>query len=50
MNKEEKDEKDQVHNQIDTREELRVYDPFLYKLLVEVFGDTEWRPECGSDS
>jgi hypothetical protein len=50
VNKEEKDEKDQVQNQIDTREELRVYDPFLYELLVEVFGDAEWRPECGSDS
>lgn len=47
-NNEEKDEKDQVHNQIDTREELRAYDPFLYELLVEVFGETEWRPACGS--
>ena len=49
VNNEEKDEKDQVHNQIDTRKELRTYDPFLYELLVETFGDTEWRPECGSD-
>lgn len=48
-NNEEVDEKDQVHNQIDTREELRVYDPFLYSLLVEVFGESEWRPECGFD-
>lgn len=49
VNNEEKDEKDQIHNQIDTRGELRAYDPFLYELLVEVFGETEWRPECGSD-
>lgn len=49
-NNEEKDEKDQVHNQIDTREELRTYDPFLYDLLVEVFGETKWRPECGSEA
>lgn len=49
VNNEEKDEKDQIHNQIDTRDELRVYDPFLYELLVEVFAETEWRPECGSD-
>ena len=49
-NNEETDEKDQVHNQIDTRAELRAYDPFLYQLLVEVFGETEWRPACGSDA
>jgi alpha-glucosidase len=49
-NNEETDEKDQVHNQIDTRAELRTYDPFLYQLLVEVFGETEWRPACGSDA
>ena len=49
-NNEEKDEKDQVHNQIDTREELRTYDPFLYGLLVDVFGETEWRPQCESDA
>jgi len=49
-NNEETDEKDQVHNQIDTRSELRAYDPFLYQLLVRVFGETEWRPACGSDA
>jgi hypothetical protein len=49
-NNEETDEKDQVHNQIDTRAELRAYDPFLYQLLVEVFGETEWRSACGSDA
>jgi hypothetical protein len=50
VNNEEKDEKDQIHNQIDTRDELRTYDPLLYELLVETFGETEWRPECGSDA
>jgi alpha-glucosidase len=49
-NNEEEDDNDQVHNQIDTRDELRVYDPFLYQLLVDVFGETEWRPACGSDT
>ena len=49
VNNEEKDDKDQVHNQIDTRDELRAYDPSLYSLLVEVFGESAWRPECGSD-
>ena len=48
-NNEEEDEKDQVHNQIDTRRELRSYDPGLYTLLVEVFGESDWRPECGFD-
>jgi len=45
-NNEETDEKDQIHNHVDTRGELRVYDPFLYELLVRAFGDTEWRPSC----
>ncbi|MEA3510117.1 MAG: hypothetical protein U9R51_01655 [Actinomycetota bacterium] len=45
-NNEEIDEKDQIHNHVDTRDELRTYDPFLYELLVNVFGETNWRPEC----
>jgi hypothetical protein len=45
-NNEEIDEKDQIHNHVDTRDELRTYDPFLYELLVKVFGETDWRPEC----
>jgi hypothetical protein len=45
-NSEEIDEKDQIHNHVDTRDELRTYDPFLYELLVKVFGETNWRPEC----
>jgi hypothetical protein len=45
-NNEEIDEKDQIHNHVDTRDELRAYDPFLYALLVRAFGETSWRPEC----
>lgn len=45
-NNEETDEKDQIHNQVDTRDELRSYDPDLYRLLVDVFGESEWRPDC----
>jgi len=46
VNNEETDEKDQIHNHVDTRDELRAYDPFLYGLLVRAFGETDWRPEC----
>ncbi len=45
-NNEEIDEKDQIHNHVDTRDELRTYDPFLYELLVRAFGETDWRPSC----
>ena len=45
-NNEEIDEKDQIHNHVDTRAELRTYDPFLYELLVRTFGETDWRPSC----
>lgn len=45
-NNEETDEKDQIHNHVDTRDELRAYDPFLYELLVRAFGETDWRPNC----
>lgn len=45
-NNEEKDEKDQIHNHVDTRDELLSYDPALYRLLVRAFGETDWRPEC----
>lgn len=34
---------DREHNDIDTREKLRKYDPDLAKLLAEVYGDGEWR-------
>lgn len=34
------------HNQVDTRAELKTYDPRLYDIARSVFGDTEWRPTC----
>jgi Xaa-Pro aminopeptidase len=34
---------DSQHNHVDTREELRTYDPELAKLCAEVFGDGLWR-------
>lgn len=32
-----------IHNHVDTRRELKEYDPGLAKLIEEVFGDKEWR-------
>ena len=34
---------DHDHNHIDTREELKEYDPALAKLVEEIFGDNHWR-------
>ena len=34
---------DHDHNHIDTREELKEYDPALAKLVEEIFGDNQWR-------
>lgn len=34
---------DSEHNHVNTRQELRAYDPALAKLLEEVFGDGAWR-------
>jgi hypothetical protein len=34
---------DSQHNEVDTRDELREYDPPLYELCREVFGDRPWR-------
>jgi aminopeptidase N len=34
---------DSQHNHVDTRDELKAYDPELAKLCQEVFGDGEWR-------
>lgn len=34
---------DHDHNEVDTREELKQYDPRLATLAAEVFGDGEWR-------
>ncbi|MCS6859973.1 MAG: hypothetical protein NZT92_06605, partial [Abditibacteriales bacterium] len=36
-------ENDSVHNHVDTRAELKGYDPELAQLLHEVFGDRAWR-------
>jgi cyclophilin family peptidyl-prolyl cis-trans isomerase len=36
-------ENDSLHNQIDTRQELKDYDPRVARLCEEVFGDFEWR-------
>lgn len=34
---------DAIHNDVDTRDELKTYDPKLAALLAEVFGDRPWR-------
>lgn len=34
------------HNAVNTREELREYDPALWAIAESVFGDTAWRPTC----
>ena len=34
---------DHDHNHVDTREELKAYDPELAKLVKEIFGDASWR-------
>ena len=36
-------ENDRAHNHVNTRDELRAYDPELAKLCEEVFGDRAWR-------
>ena len=34
---------DSLHNHVDTREELKIYDPGVAVLCAEVFGDRSWR-------
>ena len=34
---------DNAHNDVDTREKLKAYDPGLAKLVEEVYGDPQWR-------
>lgn len=34
------------HNAVNTRDELREYDPALWTILVSVYGDGDWRPSC----
>ena len=36
-------ENDSLHNHVNTRDELRAYDPALAALVEEVFGDRAWR-------
>jgi hypothetical protein len=40
---------DELHNDIDTREKLKAYDPEVAKLCREVFGDGEWRYQKPED-
>src|SRR5690606_20483486 len=42
-------ENDHDHNHVNTRAELREYDPRLAKLCEEVFGDGEWRYQRPAD-
>jgi len=35
-----------IHNGIDTREELKAYDPPLADLIADHFGEGTWRPTC----
>lgn len=35
------------HNAVDTRDELAEYDSALWAIAKSVFGDTDWRPNCG---
>jgi hypothetical protein len=40
---------DELHNDIDTREKLKAYDPGVAELCREVFGDREWRYQKPKD-
>jgi len=42
----EADPPDGIHNHVDTREELRAYDPGLERLLEAAYGVDAWRPNC----
>lgn len=35
-----------IHNFVNTRDELKQYDPALYNLLAEVFPAFDWSPQC----
>jgi hypothetical protein len=39
---------DGLHNEINTRAELRAYDPDLASLVAEAMPDDRWRPRCPS--
>lgn len=36
-------ENDRLHNHVDTRDEVKEYDPRVARLLSDVYGDGEWR-------
>ncbi len=42
-------ENDAIHNHVNTRAELKEYDPALAKLCEEIFGDKEWRYRRADD-
>jgi len=42
----EADPPDDVHNHVDTREELLDYDRPLFDLAQSLYGDLDWRPTC----
>lgn len=42
-------ENDAIHNHVNTREELKDYDPALAALCREIFGDKEWRYRRADD-
>ena len=37
-----------IHNFVNTRAELAAYDPALYAIINQAFGDVTWRPVCPS--
>lgn len=39
-----------IHNEVDTRAELREYDPALGGIVERYFGDGEWRPTCPGEA
>lgn len=43
------DSNNALHNDIDTREELKKYDPVVAALCAEVYGDTGWRYQKPAD-
>lgn len=42
----ESDPADGIHNFVNTRKELKDYDPKLYQLIAAVFPPNDWRPTC----
>lgn len=41
---------DGIHNQVNTREELAIYDPGLYDFISRFFRGFEWTPTCPGES